>query len=300
MITYFLQRKNAADDEQLTHQSSKVTAVSSEDYEVHEVDDQIINSEILTQKRKSLCRQHNIFSSLNNKSIASEQSIDESIDSYSMSVNEKSRLIDEPKYNSLTKLANTVISPEIFPKSIFKPNIPAHCTTLKDSIESLEKLLKHDYSLADINTTKIIIAANPVGAVNIENGDITANCTSDMKAKLLPDELTNQNGIVSKANGIIPSDTSKTTTNFSNNCDSSISPSATPSQQSAQSTITSKEDCLRKTLRKTINFRDRSLMKVSKSWYPLSKDQSNHKAKLPNSKSLHLITSPNSNNQIFL
>lgn len=303
MITYFLQRKSTTDDDMLTHQSSKVTAVSSEDYEVYELDDQInFDAACLNQKRKSLCRQHNIFSSITSKSgksVTSEHSMGDSIDfdDDTTIVDEKTKLIDEPAHTNAMQVLNTVISPEIYPKNLFKPNIPAHCTALKDSIESLEKLLKNDFSLSDINATKVVIA--PSSNTNVENGE-AANLTNDTKVAPLADHVMSQSSIMTTLNGTIPStipnDTSKTTTSIMAKGDGKIRTAFT----SMLTQSATNEDCQKNTHNKIANFSDKGSMKLSKSWYPLNRDQLNHKVKLPNSKSLHLISTQNQNGPIFL
>lgn len=255
MITYFLQRRTVSDEEDmLTHQSSKVTAMGSEDYELCEIDDSM-STDRLTQKRKSLCRQHNIFSSLTNKSVASEQSTNDSIDLSDESVipNEKTKLID------------VVVSPEIFPKNIFKSaHIPAHA--LKDSIESLEKLLKNDFSLSDISSPKILTTQPSITETSVDSAD------GVMEIK--PVNVPNNCGKKSNFNEIKPN-----------------GDLATKSDDIGG-------DSLIKTIKKKIKFRENGFMKLSKSLYPLN--QTNHSAKMPNSKSLHLISAHNQNGSIFL
>lgn len=277
MITYFLQRRHATDDDDLlTHQSSKVTAMSSEDYELCQVDDAINADHVrLTQKRKSLCRQHNIFSSLTNKSVASEQSTNGSID-LSDEPNEKTRLIDG---NTPPTSNSTVISPETYPKSIFKPNIPSH-TALKDSIESLEKLLKNDISLSDIGSPKILTTQPSITETSVDSdegiiiNEINQKSSFDSNVpKTTANKFNTDLNEMCTANGDVISATK------SNNGDAD-------------------DNGLIKSIKKKIKFRDTGFMKLSKSLYPLN--QPNHTAKMPNSKSLHFISSHNQNGSIFL
>lgn len=287
MITYILQRKNLTDDDQITHQDSKVTA-ASEDYEVYEIDDQVdVDSERLTQKRKSLCRQHNIFSSLTNKSLASEHSMGGSLDlTDDAMANERTKLLDNNNQSSISP-ANNVISPETYLKG-FKPNLPSHCTTLKDSIESLEKLLKNDLHLSDINTPKVQTTHPTIAKLSTESSD-TANsiCCNDVGHEQMSNETTNMNKTDCNGDGV------KLMQNCTNKDECSKQFTAPKETQS--------EDGLIKSFRKKIRFRDVGLMKLSKSWYPLNKsEQSNYKAQIPNSKSLHLISTQNQNGSIFL
>ncbi|XP_031621838.1 adenylate cyclase type 6 [Contarinia nasturtii] len=293
MITYILQRKNAPEDELLTHQSSKVTA-NSEDYEVDEIDDQINeDSARLTQKRKSLCRQHNIFSSLTNKSLASGQSMGGSLDlPDDVHVNEKTKLLDNNNQSNSSSVQN-VISPDTYLKG-FKP-LPS--TMLKDSIESLEKLLKNDMNLSDINTTKSQLSTTQAIAskLSTDSSDTTNSyCSSDTNQTQTAYENSAANK--SSCNG----DQAKvmTQTITANNACSKLTSTTTPSKEFSSTS----EDGLFKSIRKKIRFQDGNLMKLSKSWYPLvtKSDQSNQKTKLTNSKSLHLISAHNQNGSIFL
>lgn len=281
MITYFLQRPNATDDDDmLTHQSSKMTAMSSEDYEPCEIDGiMMADSARLTQKRKSLCRQHNIFSSLTNKSVASEQSMNDSIENSDESViaNEKTKLIDGQSSGNFN-----VISPETFPRSIFKP---IKSSVLKDSIESLEKLLKNDFSLSDIGSPKILTTQPSITEHSVDS-DESSETNHNLPDKIVPNNNSNSNKskcIENEWNAITMTTTGNgdlVTASKSNNAD---------------------DKGLIKTIKEKIKFRDNGrFMKLSKSLYPIN--QTSHSAKMPNSKSLHLISSTqqNQNGSIFL
>lgn len=293
MITYILQRKNAPDDEMLTHQNSKVTAASG-DYEVHELDDDQIcaDSERLTQKRKSLCRQHNIFSSLTNKSIVSESSMGGSLDiSDDVMANEKTKLLENNNQSSSSP-ANNVISPDTYLKG-FKPTLPSHCNTFMDSIESLEKLLKNDLTLSDISATKPQIIQPTITKLSTESSDTTqSTCSSDAnRMRTSPERQTSRSNCNSDGAKMMPD---------KDECAKQSSPPLPPPQPSSKATTS--DDTFIKSFKKKIRFRDVGLMKLSKSWYPLvnKSDQSNQKAKIPNSKSLHLISTHNQNGSIFL
>lgn len=290
MITYILQRKPHSDDDQLTHQSSRATAVS-EDYELHEIEDQMnADSARLTQKRKSLCRQHNIFSSLTNKSLVSEHSMGGSLDLTDDAVaNERTKLLDNNN-QSIHSFGN-VVSPDTYLKG-FKPNLPSHCTTLMDSIESLEKLLKNDLNLSHLSTTKVMATQQTIPKQNIENSDTSNSiCASDVGQC----QTTSSQSVVNKSNcngdgiKLAPNDETKLVQ------DEEKLPF--PLQRG-----TASEDGLIRTITRKFRFQDVGLMKLSKSWYPLANksEQSQHRTKIPNSKSLHLIPTHNQNGSIFL
>lgn len=302
MITYFLQKPTAVDcssDDALTHQNSKLTAASSEDYELCDddvaIDDMNSDSARLTQKRKSLCRQHNIFSSLTNKSIASnvsEQILGGSFDANDdiLVPNEKTKLLSQNDSQVSTTIAGfgggvggagNILSPETYPKKCdFKPNLPQHCVTLKDSIESLEKFLKNDFSLSDLSTTKVM--NNKMGA---ENGDagIPLNM-NPLSPKVFvtaqPQHSTNQKTIANCL-PLTHAPTAHTT----------ASPPTTNSVKM--------DDQIKRTIKRTINLGDRSLMKISKSLYPITKERIDT-FKMPNSKSMCVISSQNQNGSVSL
>lgn len=293
MITYFLQKPTAADCsiDVLTHQTSKTTAASSDDYELCDedaVDDINSDSARLTQKRKSLCRQHNIFSSLTNKSIASnvsEHIMGGSFDANDdiLVPNEKTKLLSQSDSQASTTVSGMVLSPEIYPKKCdFKPNLPQHCVTLKDSIESLEKFLKNDYSLSDLSTTKLM--SNKVGTENSEASvPITMNPLSPKV--FVTAQPNNSSNNKTKANGI-PTTTANSMTN----------PTAGNTTSTSSATNSSKMDeQFKRTIKRTFNFSDRSLMKISKSLYPMTKERCDT-FKIPNSKSMCVISSNKNQN----
>lgn len=286
MITYFLQRPSVTDDnDQLTHQSSKVTTMNSEDNELCEMDNTMnVDSVRLTQKRKSLCRQHNIFSSLTNKSVTSEkQSMNDSIE-YSDELailNEKTKLIDDQPLNNFN-----VISPEVFPKNYFKP---IKSSVHKDSIESLENLLKNDFSLSDMSSQSKILTTQP---------SITEHCSVDSNDSnetnhYLTDKIVPNINCNSNKSKCIKSDCkhlTMTMTTIEN--DDLIT---------ASKSNDTDDTGLIKMIKNKFKFRDNDrFMKLSKSLYPIN--QSSHSAKMENSKSLQLIplTQQNQNGSVFL
>lgn len=271
MVTYFLHRKQHAvdDDDVLTHQSSRITQ-PSEDYDLCDADDQInMDMARLQEKRKSLCRQHHIFSSLTAKSVASEQSAADSIEfsDDTALTSEKTHLLNK----SNSKSANTVVSPDITSKILSKSNIPAHCAPLKDSIESLEKMLKNDYSLSDISSTKYHTIQGGIIKLSTESGDTLMSSNS-----IDADQIEGDKQNIDKIDEV----------------DAEIM-----SQQSKAS-----DGNLFTALRNKFRFRSNGILKMSKSLYPFHRDQSKDvaKAKMPNSKSLHYFPTQHQNGSVFL
>lgn len=287
MVTYFLLSKKT-EEEKLQHQSSKLTAASSEDFDATE-EFENCNVELLTQKRKSLCRQHNIFSSLTNKSVTSNVSelsmggsFDESQDLVSST--EKTKLIGDDNQNHIISSSNsTIISPEVHQRSLkcdFKPNLSGHHTILKDSIESLEKLLKNDISLCDLNAakfcvpTKCNLEGNPRIIVNIQNNPLDVN-DSLLNSFTNAINATNDSDFRNSTNTLIGNELSALTSDLNN-------------------------DQLTSTMKKNFSFGDRScFMKLSKSLYPLRKENF-HSLKIPNSKSMYSMSSKNQNGNVPL
>lgn len=168
MVTYFLHKKKG-DDNGLPHQGSRTTAASSDDAAdiVDEMEEPLPNppaddSDRLTQKRKSLCRQHHIFSSLNNNPSTISMTSDDSLDEvdpngpFDLQSSDRINLIADGKSNASQ---NTIIAADGYSKMVrneFKPNLPLNCNPLMDSIESLQKLLKNDISLSDITGRNVI------------------------------------------------------------------------------------------------------------------------------------------------
>lgn len=274
MITYFLQKKlNGNDDENeselLTHQTSKVTATSSiemfgGDCGIDDVIESSSDNARLTQKRKSLCRQHNIFSSLTNKSITShtpDQSFGGSFDmgdDSSILINERTRLM----HDSDTHTSNdTIISADTHMarnlKCEFKPNLPHFSVNLKDSIESLEKLLKNDCSLADLGSSK---ASKGVAEGNDSSGKGSLCARSCAGNQNISIKRTRENVVMGA-----------TTANGST----------------------------KKTIKSAIGFGSRSPMKLSKSLYPFAKEQLDT-IKMPNSKSMFVVSTQNQNGTISM
>lgn len=288
MVTYFLRRKqfpSADDEDALTHQSSRITQ-PSEDYDLCDLEDQQ-NMDLarLTEKRKSLCRQHHIFSSLTNKSVASEQSMADSIEFSDDTAipSERVRLL----HKSASKSSATAISPEIGGKMAAKATIPAHCAPLKDSIESLEKMLKNDYSLSDINATKL--HALPVGLqkLSTESGEtLVSNGSIDAGAGNFAGDAVGQERRP-EIDRILEHDDSD------DDADDDL-----------QLQLAPKDETLLKTLANKFRFRNDGIMKVSRSLYPFYRDQAHEPATatMTNSKSLHYFPTTHQQNgsSVFL
>lgn len=280
MITYFLQKKlNGNDDENenelLTHQTSKVTATSSiemcgGDCGIDEVMESSSDNARLTQKRKSLCRQHNIFSSLTNKSITShtpDQSFGGSFDMADDSmilINERTRLMhdsDTHTSNDTIISADTHLARSL--KCEFKPNLPHFSVNLKDSIESLEKLLKNDCSLADLGSSK----ASKGAAEGNDSSGKSPLCTRSCAG--------NQNISIKRSNG------------------------TKPSRDNVCGGATTANGSTKKAIKSAMGFGCRSPMKLSKSLYPLAKEQLDT-IKMPNSKSMFVVSTQNQNGTISM
>lgn len=319
MITYILQRKNACDDgeDALTHQDSKITA-ASEDYVVHEIDADDGDADDgggdrLTQKRKSLCRQHNIFSSLTTKSLASDRSMGggslDLTDDAIIMPSERTKLLDNNNQSNTlpaTVLPN-VTSPDSMHLKGFKSNLPSHCcATLKDSIESLEKLLKNDLNLSDINTQKVQSATHAhqyaFAKLSTESSETANSICSSSSNDIYPNQMEATESIMNKLHAksdgikLMPS-------NNSSNRDDGNCLKYEPTVAQLVKAIEPSDDGLIKSFRKKIRFRDVGLMKLSKSWHPLvnkTESSTTQRTQLPNSKSLHLISTQNQNGSIFL
>lgn len=198
MVTYFLHKKKD-DEDGLPHQGSRTTAASSDDVAelVDEVEESVPNppaddSDRLTQKRKSLCRQHHIFSSLNNNPSTMSMNSDDSLDAidpdgpFDLLSHDKINLISDEK---ITMPANTVVTAEGHTRILrneFKPNLPLNCNPLMDSIESLQKLLKNDISLSDIT------GRNAVNKFSLDSAD--ASTISSRVVNNLANDIAKMNG----------------------------------------------------------------------------------------------------------
>lgn len=268
MVTYFLHKKND-DEEGLPHQISQIstaTAAGSEDYDPPEdLDNMNAESARLTQKRKSLCRQHHIFSSLNNNKSNVSINSDDSTDTVDpngpldFQPTEKTNLISDSRKNIT---GSSVISPESNSKILrndFRPIIPLHCNTLMDSIESLQKLLKNDMTFSDIT------GKNP-NKISMESND-TMNCISSRVMNNLANDISKMNG---------DDDESVTSPLLSNaaECDNSDAIQSDSEQNDTGATS--------------------NLLKISKSWYPMGREPFSV-AKMSASKSMCAISTRNQN-----
>lgn len=314
MITYILQRRPHSNDDTLTHQDSRITS-TSDDYELHDINDQVdADCDRLTQKRKSLCRQHNIFSSLTNKSLASEHSMGGSLDLTDDTIpTEHTKLLDKNNQSNLSPPPNNIVSPDTYLKG-FKPNLPSHCTTLMDSIESLEKLLKNDLNLSDISTQKIQTTQHTITKLSMDSTD-TVNSISSNDTCRIPTTVTST--LTSSAATAAAATTSinESSLNKANcngdgikllpNCmdkDECLKQFSPPLREIEPTEDDKRDDGFIRSIKKKIRFRDVGLMRLSKSWHPLinKTEPPNQKTHISNSKSLHLISAQNQNGSIFL
>lgn len=266
MITYFLHKKND-DEEGLPHQISqisKASAAGSEDFDPPEdLDNMNAESARLTQKRKSLCRQHHIFSSLNNNQSNVSINSDDSTETVDPNVpldfqpTEKTNLLSDSRQNTT---GSSVISPESHSKILrndFRPIIPLHCNTLMDSIESLQKLLKNDMTFSDIT------GKNP-NKISMESND-TMNCISSRVMNNLANDISKMNG---------DDDDSATSPLLSNAAECDNSDAIQSDSEQNDTGVTS------------------NLLKISKSWYPMGRESSTV-AKMSTSKSMCAISTQN-------
>lgn len=253
MVTYFL---NPQDDQgspvinevPSDNNSNFQESQPEQNDEVHEVVDR--DNQCLTQKRKSLCRQQNIFfgTSNNSDSISFSQSI-ENISKIHTSTPEDGKSDEKPC---------EVTIENFIPDSFFKTqltdikhqSLPLCKATLMDSIESLEKFLKNDLSLSDLNSrimsppklhqeTVEINKSNPKQQFNYKR----------LKSTLKNSELSKSTEMLCKI-------------------------SADPKNFGAQ-------------LKESIKINTKHMLKLSQSMYPMNGNQ--NKIKMPSSKSLDLL-----------
>ncbi|KAJ6635698.1 Adenylate cyclase type 5, partial [Pseudolycoriella hygida] len=167
MVTYFLnpqdeQGSPLVNDVPSDNNSNVPSSQPDQLDEVQDIVDK--DNECLTQKRKSLCRQQNIFfgTSNNSDSMSFSQST-ENIDKSLLIAVEDSKCIYEKPLQQVRDMTMENFYPENFFKSqltdIKHQSLPLCKATLMDSIESLEKLLKNDISLSDLN--RIITPPKP-------------------------------------------------------------------------------------------------------------------------------------------
>lgn len=267
MVTYFLQKKKS-DDDGLQHQASKTTAASSDCEIVEEEEVELptnADSERLTQKRKSLCRQHHIFSSLNNTEGAISLDSDDSdnlIDPngpLDFQTSEKLNLIsDNTKPNVIS---NHIVCPEIHGKNLrhdIKQNLSLNCNPLMDSIESLQKLLKNDVSLSELTSKNLI--SNKISLESNESMGMSSRVVNNLASDISKMNVEEDESITSP---LLPSPAD----NYS------LEP-------------------MEKESNKCSKFTCRKPLKLSKSFYLITKKQYNS-PKIPNSKSMCVISMHN-------
>lgn len=257
MVTYFLNPQDdqgspviheVPSDNNSNIQDSQPEQPEQSD-EVHDIVDK--DNQCLTQKRKSLCRQQNIFfgTSNNSDSISFSQSI-ENIGKLHNSTTEDVKSDEKPCEAATTE--------NLIPDSFFKTqlteikhqSLPLCKATLMDSIESLEKFLKNDLSLSDLNgrimsppklhqETVEINKSNPKQQFNYKR----------LKSTLKNSEQSKSTEMLCK----LPADSK----NFG-----------------AQ-------------LKESIKINTKHMLKLSQSMYPMNGNQ--NKIKMPSSKSLDLL-----------
>lgn len=212
------------------------------------------DSQCLTQKRKSLCRQQNIFfgTSNNSDSLSSDQST-ENVDKSLISATEDDKCpYEKPKAYELTM---ETFNPESFFKTqltdIKHQSLPLCKGTLMDSIESLEKLLKNDYSLSDLNGRVM----SPPKLHPDANKTVPKQPFTYKRPKV----------------SLEHSEQSKSTEML-----------CKPEEQSSEQPKNFGEQ-----LKESIKINTKNVLKLSQSMYPMNGNQ--NKNKLPSSKSLDLL-----------
>lgn len=234
----------------------------------------------LSQKRKSLCRQQNIFHSA--ISSGPESSLSQSSDTSGTS----QTVIDQKSIAAT--VANKVLkSTNIMESIILGSDIPLTksqitelkhqslplCTkvNLMDSIESLEKFLKNDISLSDFNgrvvpfvsssTANTTAASTPTATNGRMNMDLAYEPTAQ-KQNLQKNALNIKRSAVAKN-------------------------SAARIYELSKSNETINKGGFGTHLRESIKINSKHVLKLSQSLYPIHSQSS--KGKIPNSKSLDLL-----------
>lgn len=259
MVTYFLNPQDEQGSPLIQEVMSDNNANVPESQpdqtdEVQEIVDK--NNECLTQKRKSLCRQQNIFfgTSNNSDSISLSQSI-ENIDKNIDETEEDDKCDYEKPLHQVCEMTMENFNPDSFFKTqltdIKHQSLPLCKANLMDSIESLEKFLKNDLSLSDLNARIL----NPPKLIH-ETADVTnkSNPKPQFNYKRLKASLKN-------------SELSKSTEML---CKQPSEPKNFGEQ-----------------LKESIKINTKNVLKLSQSMYPMNGNQ--NKIKMPSSKSLDLL-----------
>lgn len=259
MVTYFLNPQDEQGSPLINEVPSdnNSNVQGSQPDQTDEVQD-IVDKDIqcLTQKRKSLCRQQNIFfgTSNNSDSISFTQST-ENISKSCNSTAEDSKCNYEKPLHQMCEMTMENFNPDCFFKTqltdIKHQSLPLCKATLMDSIESLEKFLKNDLSLSDLNGR---IMSPP--KLHHESVDITSksNPKQQFNYKRLKASLKN-------------------------------------SEQSKSTEMLCKQPSESKNfgeqLKESIKINTKNVLKLSQSMYPMNGNQ--NKIKMPSSKSLDLL-----------
>lgn len=263
MVTYFLnpqdeQGSPLLNDVPSDNNSNVQGSQPDQTDDVQEIVDK--NNECLTQKRKSLCRQQNIFfgTSNNSDSISFSQST-ENINKSLNGTAEDSKCNYERPLHQVCEMTMESFNPDTFFKTqltdIKHQSLPLCKATLMDSIESLEKFLKNDLSLSDLNGR---IMSPP--KLNHESA-------ADSIGKSTPLKQQPFNYKRLKAS-LKSSEQSKSTEML---CKQPSSESKNFGEQ----------------LKESIKINTKNVLKLSQSMYPMNGNQ--NKIKMPSSKSLDLL-----------
>lgn len=258
MVTYFLNPQDEQGspliNEQPPDNNSNVQgSLPEQTDEVQDIVDR--DTECLTQKRKSLCRQQNIFfgTSNNSDSISFTQST-ENIDKTFNSTAEDDGCNYEKPSQQACEVAMENFNADSFYKTqlteLKHQSLPLCKATLMDSIESLEKFLKNDLSLSDLN------------------GRITS------KSHPEPAEITSKSNV-------------KQLFNYKR-----LKASLRNSEQSKSTEMLCKQPSsdvkhFGEQLKESIKINTKNVLKLSQSMYPMNGSQ--NKIKMPSSKSLDLL-----------
>lgn len=249
MVTYFL---NPQDEQG----SPLINDLPSDNVNGNQPDDvQVIvdkDNQCLTQKRKSLCRQQNIFfGTSNNSDSPSSGRSTENVDKSLISASEDDKCHYERPTPQVCELTMETFNPENFFKTqltdIKHQSLPLCKATLMDSIESLEKFLKNDYSLSDLNGR--ILSAPKTDLAN------KSNVKQPFNYKRLKVSL--ENSEQSKSTEMLCKPSTEQPKNFGEQ------------------------------LKESIKINTKNVLKLSQSMYPMNGNQNVNK--LPSSKSLDLL-----------
>ncbi|CAD7082581.1 unnamed protein product [Hermetia illucens] len=207
MVTYFLKGKLPEPPQKPSHQNTPTSAPPSKNFLQNQ---QSTNSEDVSQdldinsnasnptaqRRKSLCRQHNIsssfgttFSACMTPSLSNSSSLHTSSCQTVPSVKAQSGFDHESsEFSSASKKPTTDTMSKSFPGNVcpknplteIKQSLANERCGLKDSIENLEILLKNDISLSDLtNKQQITLRQNEIKHYEIKHVKLELNTNSN-------------------------------------------------------------------------------------------------------------------------